>query len=171
MNQYTNGANPIVERAQEKPIKAVVLLTGTGTVAGNVTFVQKSCGEPTLLTIYVTGLRPNAQFGFHVHEKGDLTDHCASLGAHYNPDKVSHGGRDHEVRHVGDLGNLVSNAAGIAETTFSDQVLSLTGSRSIIGRGMIVHEGTDDLGQGGHPDSLKTGNAGGRSACGVIGIA
>lgn len=73
---------------EAKPIKAVAVLTGSGTVRGNVTFVQKGCGEPVLLTVYVTGLQPNGQFGFHVHEKGDLLQHCTSLGGHYNPEKV-----------------------------------------------------------------------------------
>ena len=42
------------------------------------------------------------------------------------------------------------------------------GDRSVVGRGIVVHADKDDLGQGGDKESLKTGNAGDRLACGVI---
>lgn len=135
----------------------------------------------------ITGL-VEGDHGFHVHEKGDLTGGCLTLGAHYNPDKVKfnfkwiiqwfndvnpkqldHGAPKDEIRHVGDLGNVRADSTGIAKTIFSDSLISLVGPRSIMGRGVIVHQDVDDLGKGGHPDSLKTGNAGGRAACGVIG--
>ena len=53
----------------------------------------------------------------------------------------------------------------------SDSMISLTGENSILGRTVVVHADVDDLGKGGHELSKTTGNAGARSACGVIGIA
>lgn len=50
-------------------------------------------------------------------------------------------------------------------------MISLSGSRNIAGRGVVVHEDIDDLGKGTHADSKKTGNAGGRFACGIVGLA
>lgn len=83
---------------------------------------------------------------------------------------MKHGGPLDQIRHIGDLGNVFADSNGIATTSFSDAVISLYGPRSIIGRAIVVHSSEDDLGKSEHPDSHKTGNAGGRVACGVIGI-
>jgi Cu-Zn family superoxide dismutase len=73
-------------------------------------------------------------------------------------------------RHVGDLGNIVTNTKGEAKYSFFDDIIKLRGNKcNIIGRGLIIHEDEDDCGQGGNEESLKTGNAGKRIACAVIG--
>ncbi|XP_065367713.1 extracellular superoxide dismutase [Cu-Zn] isoform X2 [Calliphora vicina] len=148
---------------------AYVASPNSNQVNGNVTFTQNACGENVHVRVIITGLTPG-KHGFHVHEKGDLTNGCLSMGGHFNPDKMDHGGPSDEVRHVGDLGNIEANADGVVDTTFTDHLISLTGPRTIIGRGLVIHDMIDDLGKTTHPDSKKTGNAGGRAACGVIGV-
>ena len=69
-------------------------------------------------------------------------------------------------------GNLVTNAKGESKMTFHDHMIKLRGTKcNIIGRGLIIHADPDDLGEGGHSDSLITGHAGKRIACAVIGFA
>uniref|UniRef100_T1PE99 Superoxide dismutase [Cu-Zn] n=1 Tax=Musca domestica TaxID=7370 RepID=T1PE99_MUSDO len=150
-------------------MEAIAYVTGPSGAVGNVTFIQNACGENVHVRVYISGLTPG-KHGFHVHEKGDLSNGCASLGGHFNPDKMDHGGPRDEVRHVGDLGNIEANANGVVDTTFTDHLISLTGPRTILGRGLVIHDNVDDLGKTTHPDSKKTGNAGGRAACGVIGV-
>ncbi|XP_030850468.1 superoxide dismutase [Cu-Zn] isoform X2 [Strongylocentrotus purpuratus] len=117
----------------------------------------------------VTGLAPG-QHGFHIHQFGDYTNGCVSAGGHFNPFGKEHGAPEDEMRHVGDLGNIIADASGKVDVNLSDKLLSLSGPQSIIGRAVVVHADVDDLGKGGHATSKTTGNAGGRLACGVIGI-
>ncbi|KAF8890014.1 superoxide dismutase, partial [Gymnopilus junonius] len=141
--------------------KAVVVFKGTS-VTGTVTFKQSSPGASVKVSGNIQGLSSSALHGFHVHQSGDLSDGCLSAGPHFNPFAKTHGAPTASSRHVGDLGNIKTDESGVANFELSDDLLSLNGPNSIIGYG------TDDLGLGGDEESLKTGNAGARSACGVI---
>ncbi|CAN1252869.1 Superoxide dismutase [Cu-Zn], chloroplastic [Linum perenne] len=151
----------VVEAAK----KAVAVLKGTSAVEGVVTLTQEDDG-PTTVNVRITGLTPGPH-GFHLHEYGDTTNGCISTGPHFNPNKLTHGAPEDEIRHAGDLGNIVANADGVAEATIVDKQIPLTGPNAVVGRAFVVHELADDLGKGGHELSLSTGNAGGRLACGM----
>ncbi|XP_077098789.1 superoxide dismutase [Cu-Zn] [Siphateles boraxobius] len=150
--------------------KAVCVLKGSGEVSGTVHFDQESDTSPVKLSGKITGLTAG-KHGFHVHAFGDNTNGCASAGPHFNPHNQNHGGPTDSARHVGDLGNVTADESGVAKIDIVDKMLTLSGQHSIIGRTMVIHEKEDDLGKGGNDESLKTGNAGSRLACGVIGIA
>ena len=145
--------------------KAVAVLHSTegNKVHGMVTFTQD--GDKVKVVAHIEGLTPG-KHGFHIHEFGDCSaKDGASAGGHFNPAAMAHGAQNASPRHVGDLGNIEAGADGMAMVDFTDSVLKLDGPSSIIGRGVIVHANADDL------KTQPTGNAGGRQACGVIGIA
>ena len=150
------------------PIKASVVVSGE-TVKGIIHFEQEGVDTPVVVTGEVKNLTPGLH-GFHIHQFGDLSNGCISAGAHFNPTGKSHGGPSDEERHVGDLGNINANEEGVAKVNLTDKLISLNGPNSIVGRALIVHADVDDLGLGGTELSKTTGNAGGRVACGVIGI-
>jgi Cu-Zn family superoxide dismutase len=140
-----------------------------GTVLFSQTPFQQTMREVTL-RIQLQGLGKNRKRGFHIHQFGDLSDGCTSMCAHFNPQNQHHGGPLSKIRHAGDLGNVISDSNGNANYEIVIQGVTLKPSKfSIIGRGLIIHEDEDDLGLGGHSDSLVTGHAGKRSACAVIG--
>ncbi|TNN59050.1 Superoxide dismutase [Cu-Zn] [Liparis tanakae] len=150
-------------------VKAVCVLKGAGETSGTVYFEQESDAAPVKLSGEIKGLA-TGEHGFHVHAFGDNTNGCVSAGPHFNPHNKTHAGPNDEDRHVGDLGNVTAED-NVAKIDITDKMITLTGPLSIIGRTMVIHEKVDDLGKGGNDESLKTGNAGARLACGVIGIA
>lgn len=82
---------------------------------------------------------------------------------------MTHGYSNANIRHVGDLGNLIIGENGTIFISMVDNLLSLYGKNSIIGRSVVLHENEDDGGLTDAPLSHVTGNSGSRIACGVIG--
>ena len=149
----------------QEPTKAIAVLhpTKDSKVEGTVTFTKS--GDEMKVVADVTGLTPG-KHGFHIHEFGDCSSPDGkAAGGHFNPTKSPHAGHDATLRHAGDLGNLEADSDGKAHLELTDKMMTMAGENSIIGRGLIVHEKADDL------KTQPTGDAGGRLACGVIGVA
>ena len=137
--------------------------TKGNTTKGRVTFTQQ--GERVRVTAQLSGLKPNAEHGFHVHEKGDCSSGDGmSAGGHFNPASRPHG--NYHVggeRHAGDLPNVKSDGSGNATATFETTGITIgSGAADIVGKGLIVHRDPDDY------KSQPAGNAGPRLACAVI---
>ena len=144
---------------------AVLAPTEGSSVRGVVRFHQDDDGTVTIEGTF-EGLVPGRQHAIHIHEFGDCTDlHGKSAGGHYNPENRPHGLPPAAERHAGDLGNLQADDQGTATLALTVDNISIAGLENpIIGRAVIVHAKPDDGGQ-------PTGNAGGRAACGTIGLA
>jgi len=129
---------------------------------GEATFEQ--VGSKVRVVVYVQGLKPDQEHGFHIHEVGDCSsgDGMSTKG-HFNPFGKPHGHPGSAERHAGDLPALKADKGGRAKIDVETDVITVTpGPASVIGRGLIVHADPDDY------KTQPTGNAGARIACGVI---
>ena len=145
-----------------KPTATASLSPTTGNTArGTATFTQD--GDQVRVRASLSGLKPNAEHGFHVHEKGDCSSGDGmSTGGHFNPGGKAHGPQAAE-HHAGDMPSLNADAYGNATASFELKGVSIgSGSADLVGRGLIVHRDPDDY------KTQPTGNAGPRIACGVI---
>ena len=153
-----------------EPKNIIAIAHLNGEIKGSVLFYEDRKRDRVKVKINLSGLPKNKELGFHIHEAGDLSHGCTSACAHFNPFKTVHGGKESKVRHVGDLGNIITDKDGKCKMKFSDHLIKLRGyKQNIIGRSIVIHEQKDDLGKGGNKESLVTGNAGKRIACAVIG--
>lgn len=142
---------------------AVAELKNEDGVLGVIRFYQK---EENLCIIdgTIDGLF-SGEHGLHIHEFGDLSEDCNSIGPHFNPDNLKHGGPSDSERHYGDLGNIMADSSGRASFVKEDGVVKV---HDIIGRSIAVTSERDDLGCGNNEASKTNGNSGKPLACAII---
>jgi Cu-Zn family superoxide dismutase len=152
------------ETIPDEPLRANAQLQPTkgSKTFGEATFEQ--VGNKVRVSIFVQGLKPNAEHGLHIHEVGDCSsgDGMSTKG-HFNPHGKPHAHSGTSERHAGDLPSLKANKAGRGNVQAEIDIITVgPGPASVVGRGLIVHADPDDY------KTQPTGNAGARIACGVI---
>jgi len=136
--------------------------TAGNAVSGTVRFEQSA--SKVIVTASITGLKPNSEHGFHVHEKGDCSaPDATSAGGHFNPAGKPHSHYGKAERHAGDMPNLRADASGAARVMWESDLLSVgSGAANVVGRSVVIHRDPDDYA------SQPAGNSGPRLSCGVI---
>ena len=157
----TSAGAAAATRAAPVTASAQLMPTQGNSTSGTVWFTQQ--GLRVDVRVQVSGLTPNQEHGFHVHEKGDCSSRDGmSAGGHFDPGGRPHGPQN-APHHGGDMPSLKADAAGNAQATFQIESVSVgTGIDGLVGRAVIVHAKPDDY------TTQPTGNSGARIACGVI---
>ena len=112
-------------------------------IQGKVFFTQTNSQSPVILQFQLSGFHHIS--AIHIHEYGDLSEGCKSLGGHFNPTNKLHG------HHAGDIVfNAIPNKKGEYIYTYKTKELSLyPGKKNIIGRSLVIHNYIDDYGKQG----------------------
>ena len=132
---------------------------------GTVIFTEKD-GQVTLEL--VMNRLSQGTHAIHIHEKADCSSEDGkSSGGHWNPTFENHGAwGSKDGYHKGDIGNFLADNNGNGGITFSTAQWCLgcdDDTKNLIGKAVIIHQGTDDL------ISQPSGAAGARISCvGII---
>ena len=160
---YRRGRAGRLRQLHRRPHRhRTVAATRGNTTAGTVQFAQT--GDVVKVSGTITGLKPGAEHGFHIHEKGDCSSGDGmSAGGHFNPGGKPHGHHGKGEHHTGDLPSLKADANGTVSFNFESRSIRVgSTANDIVGKGLIVHRDPDDY------TTQPTGNAGPRLACAVI---
>lgn len=154
-----------MEEEEVESVKLMMEPKSDSDVQGEVTFTEEN-GEVKMMASF-TGLS-EGEHAIHIHEKADCSaDDGTSTGGHWNPTNEPHGkwGAS-EGYHKGDIGNFMADADGNGMVEFSTAEWCIgcdDPNKNIVGKAVIVHQGTDDF------TSQPSGAAGARVSCtGII---
>ncbi|WP_316801105.1 superoxide dismutase family protein [Pedobacter frigidisoli] len=131
---------------------------------GSVKFYELSDGKIKMDLELKFAARADSNVAVHFHEHGDCGDMGENTHGHWNPTKENHGKWGSAAYHSGDIGNIMLDNKGEGKISVTTDRWSIKEGdiKNIIGRGIIVHGGTDDY------VTQPTGNSGPRVGCGVI---
>jgi len=152
------------ETTDKKTMTITLSPKSESTVSGTVNFVQEN-GQ-VKLAANMTGLTEGVH-AIHIHQTADCSSvDGKSTGGHWNPTAQPHGkwGTE-EGYHKGDIGNFTVEADGLgAIKMMTDEWCIGCGDKNkdILGKAIIVHQGTDDF------TSQPSGAAGARVSCAGI---
>lgn len=141
---------------------AATLRNAEGATVGTATLTESTVG--LLIRGSLTGL-PAGAHAIHVHGVGQCAPTFAAAGGHFNPTGRSHGFRNPQGHHAGDLPNLHVPTTGMLEFELTLTGVTLVGTPALLdadGASLVIHAAADD-----HVTD-PAGNSGDRIACGVI---
>lgn len=138
---------------------AVAMLEGEPFVKGVVRFVQIN-DNTCVVDGTIDGLSPGVH-GLCIHEYGDISEGCASVGEIFNPNCS----QNESNRYTGDLGKIASNLEGRASFYLEDKIVKVG---DIIGRSVVLTKPLDDLRKGIEEISLVDSSTMKRVACGIV---
>ena len=152
------------ETTDKKTMTITLSPKSESTVSGTVNFVQEN-GQ-VKLAANMTGLTEGVH-AIHIHQTADCSSvDGKSAGGHWNPTAQPHGKwGTKDGYHKGDIGNFTVEADGLGTIKMmTDEWCIGCGdeNKDILGKAIIVHQGTDDF------TSQPSGAAGARVSCAGI---
>ena len=157
------GCKTNTKSSDTKTLTITLEPKSNSTVSGTATFTEKN-GKVTFVA-KMAGLQPGVH-AIHIHEKSDCTAaDGSSAGGHWNPTFKKHGKWGVGEYHKGDIGNFTADDKGNGTITMTTDEWCIgceDETKNILGKGLIVHQGTDDF------TTQPSGNAGARVACSGI---